>query len=266
MHSECMKYLVLLIALLFIYPAVDSKDVVVTLPPLAEFVRAVGGSSVNVTILLPPGASPHTYEPTPGQLSKASDADMLVVVGSGIETEMQLLKAFKNSKALVNASEGIDLIGNDPHTWLSLRNAAIMVDNICKAFVEIDPQNRTRYEQNRDSYKKELASLDAELSEELSGVKQILVFHGAWEYFCRDYGIEQLTIKEGGKEPTPARIEEVIEIAKREGIKIVFTEPQEDIRYAELIAREIGGKVVVIDPLAEEYIENMRNVAEVIKG
>ncbi len=263
-----MKYLALLIALLFLYPAEGNEkiDVAVTTPFLAEFVRAAGGNGIEVTILLPPGASPHTYEPTPGQISTASGADLFVVAGSGIETEMQLLKAFKNSKVLVNASEGINLIDNDPHVWLSLRNAARMVDNICKALVEIDPQNRTEYEQNRDSYTKKLASLDAELGESLSGVEKILVFHGAWGYFCRDYGIKQLAIKEGGKEPTPARISEVIEIAKREGIKLVFTEPQEDIRYAELIAREIGGRVVVIDPLAENYIENMQNVAEAMKG
>jgi len=269
-----MKCLTLLLGLLLLLSGAGSTlgaggrtgfSVAVTIPPLAEFVRAVGGQRVAVTILLPPGASPHTYEPTPKQLTAARDADVFVAVGSGLETERLWLRALEGSRTLsVNASEGIALIENDPHVWLSIRNTAVMVENICRAFVKLDPGNRTEYEQNRDSYMKELRALDEGIGRELSGVKKILVFHGAWGYFCRDYGMEQLTIEEGGKEPTPARIAEVIDTAKRGGIKIVFASPQEDMRYAELIAKEIGGKVVVIDPLAENYLENMKKVAEAI--
>jgi len=263
-----MKCMALLLALLFLPLGAGSRTGVsaaVTIPPLAEFVGAVGGQRVAVTILLPPGASPHAYEPKPGQLSAARNADVFVAVGSGLETERLWLRALEGSRALsVNASEGIALVENDPHVWLSIRNAAVMVESICRAFVKLDPGNRAEYERNRDSYIKELRALDEEIGRELSGVKKILVFHGAWGYFCRDYGIEQLTIEEGGKEPTPARIAEVIEIAKREGIKIVFASPQEDMRYAELIAKEIGGRIVVIDPLAENYLENMKKVAEAI--
>jgi zinc transport system substrate-binding protein len=260
--------MVLLLALLFLPLGAGSRtgvSVIVTIPPLAEFVRAVGGQRATVTILLPPGASPHTYEPRPGQLTAARDADVFVAVGSGLETERLWLRALEGSRPMsVNASEGIALVENDPHVWLSLRNAAIMVENMCGAFIRLDPQNRTMYERNRDSYMKELRALDEGIGRELSGVKKILVFHGAWGYLCRDYGIEQLTIEEGGKEPTPARIAEVIDAAKREGIKIVFASPQEDMRYAELIAKETGGRIVVIDPLAENYLENMKKVAETI--
>ena len=267
-----MKFVTLLCVITLLLPIVGGKggmNVAVTIPPLAEFAMAVGGESVNIEILIPPGSSPHTYEPKPGQLKAVSETDMCIFLGSGIEFETTWLRNFEDINGrmlMVNSSEGIELIKNDPHVWLSLKNVVILVENICEAFVRADPENRDFYVRNSDSYIEQLRELDKGIEKTFSAMKteKILVFHGAWAYFCSDYGLEQITIEEGGKDPTAAQIAKAIEGAKKEGIKIVFASPQEDKRYAEIIAKEIGGKVILIDPLAENYLDNMRKFADII--
>ena len=247
--------------------------VVVTIPPQAEFVKRVGGEKVAVITMVPQWANPHTYEPTPAQLMNVSKAKMYVKMGSGIEFEiawMDKIKSINENMLIVDCSNGIELLKEDgkadPHIWLSPKNAKIIVENICEGLVQIDPANRTYYEQNKEAYLRELDALDKEISQILSktsktSAHKFIVYHPAWSYFARDYGLEQISVGEGGKEPTPERIASIIEEAKRNNITKIFASPQFKDK-AEVIAKEIGGKVVEINPLAENYIENMRKFAE----
>ncbi len=244
--------------------------VVVTIPPQAEFVKRVGGEKVTVITMVPQWADPHTYEPTPAQLMNVSKAKMYVKMGSGIEFEiawMDKIKSINENMLIVDCSNGIELLKEDgkadPHIWLSPKNAKIIVENICKGLVQIDPANRTYYEQNKEAYLRDLDALDKEISQILSASKahKFIVYHPAWSYFARDFGLEQISVEEGGKEPTPERIASIIEEAKRNNITKIFASPQFKDK-AEVIAKEIGGKVVEINPLAENYIENMRKFAE----
>ncbi|MCD6387418.1 MAG: zinc ABC transporter substrate-binding protein [Methanophagales archaeon] len=247
--------------------------VVVTIPPQAEFVKRVGGEKVAVITMVPQWANPHTYEPTPAQLMNVSKAKMYVKMGSGIEFEiawMDKIKSINENMLIVDCSNGIELLKEDgkadPHIWLSPKNAKIIVENICKGLVQIDPSNSTYYEQNKEAYLRELDALDKEISQILSktskaSAHKFIVYHPAWSYFARDYGLEQISVEEGGKEPTPERIASIIEEAKRNNITKIFASPQFKDK-AEVIAREIEGKVVEINPLAENYIENMRKFAE----
>ena len=247
--------------------------VVVSIPPQAEFVKRVGGEKVAVITMVPQWANPHTYEPTPAQLMNVSKAKMYVKMGSGIEFEiawMDKIKSINENMLIVDCSNGIELLKEngkaDPHIWLSPKNAKIIVENICKGLVQIDPANSTYYEQNKEAYLKELDALDDEISQILSktsktSAHKFIVYHPAWSYFARDYGLEQISVEEGGKEPTPERIASIIEEAKRNNITKIFASPQFKDK-AEVIAKEIGGKVVEINPLAENYIENMRKFAE----
>lgn len=253
----------------------DKIEVIVSVGPQMEFVKAVGGDKVEVTLMVPPGADPHTYEPLPDQLNHVSNAQMYVEVGTPIEFElnyMDKLKTMNPNMLVVNSSSGVDLIPNtaenennsDPHVWVSPKNAKIMVENIYQGLVQIDPNNKEYYTTNRNNYTEQLDELDANITKSLEGKEnsQIIVYHPAWAYFCKDYHLQQIPIESGGKEPTSQEIADVIEFARKNDVKVIFIEPQYSPKSAEVIASEINGKVLIIDDLAQNYIENLKNVTE----
>ena len=249
--------------------------VVVTIGPQEEFAKRIGGDKVNVTVMVPSGADPHTYEPLPNQMKQVEDADVYFQVGSDIEFEktwMDKLAAMNPQMKVVNTSQGIELIpntaeqeeGSDPHVWVSPRNAKIMVENMYESLVEIDPQNKDYYTKNKDEYIKQLDELDKNITQILGGKNntKIMVYHPSWAYFCRDYNLDQISIETEGKEPTAQGIANLIDQAKKENISVIFVSPEFSSNNAKVIADEIGGKVVVVDPLSENYLENMKKVAE----
>jgi len=253
----------------------EEIGVVVTIPPQREFVESVGGDKVKVTVLVGPGANPHTYEPKPSQLAALAEAEMYVKVGSGVEFElawMDKIISLNKDMLVVDCSDGVELLtlegqgSPDPHIWLSPRNAKIMVENIYAGLVELDPANQQYYAQNKEEYLQELDRLDEDIVQSLSGVsnRKFLVYHPAWAYFARDYNLEQIPIEKEGKEPTPQGIANLVEQAKENGIKVIFASPEFNTASARVIANEIGGEVVLIDPLGENYLENMRQAGEAL--
>ena len=255
----------------------DELNVVVSIVPLQEFVEKVGGEKVNVTVMVPPGASPHAYEPSPAQLMRVSKAHMYVKVGTPIEFEiawLDRLLSMNSTMYVCDASIGIDLItvsgddehgfsSIDPHIWLSPRNAKIMVNNIHNALVAIDANNEKYYRAQSDAYCAELDRLHRRIKEILreKQERQFVVYHASWQYFAKDYALEQLSIETGGKEPTARNMHEVILSAREHNIKTVFVSPQFSTKSADVIASEIGGAVALIDPLANDYVTNMEKVA-----
>jgi len=291
---------VILVVLFLVLPLPGSSEgtdgdrlvVAVSIVPQAGFVEAIGGDKVEVVVMVPPGASPHTYEVTPAQMVKLSEAKMYARVGSPVEfelTSMGRLIAANPNMLVIDCSEGIQLLdmhdhdndhdndhddehdhkhaGPDPHIWLSVRNAMTMVQNICAGLVEVDPDNRAYYEQNCAEYLEELRELDNEIAEILSGVqnRRFIVFHPAWGYFAHDYDLIQIAVEKGGKEPDIEYQIRLIEEAREHEIRVVFVSPQFSIKSAEVIAGEIGGQVVRIDPLAKDFIANMRAVASAMR-
>lgn len=258
--------------------------VVVTILPQAEFVENVGGERVDVTVMVPPGASLHVYEPTPSQITALARATMYAKIGSGAEFEiawMDKLIATNKKMLVVDCSRGVQLIGAsdehgdegqgdephspglpDPHIWLSPMNARIMVQNICDGLVQVDPDNKAYYEQNRDAYLQRLTQLDQDIRDALSGVpnRRFMVYHPSLGYFAKDYGLTMIPIEEWGKEPTAANIVHLIEEAKQHNMKTIFASPEFNPQSAKVIAEAIGGRVVFIDPLARDYILNMRAI------
>jgi zinc transport system substrate-binding protein len=267
----------------------DKIGVAVTIVPQTEFVERIGGDRVEVTVMVPPGASPHTYEPTPSQMVDLAEAEMYAKVGSGIEFElvwMDKLIAQNEDMLVVDCAEGVTLQETttahehedehedeheheendehehgtmDPHIWLSVVNAQIMVENITDGLIQIDPDNRAYYEDNRDTYLEELSQLDQEIRDGLAPVKNrmIIVYHHAFGYFASDYDLTILPVEAEGKEATAAGLQIVIDMALEHDIRVVFASPQFDTRQAEVIAEAIGGRVGLINPLAENYVENM---------
>ena len=254
----------------------EKLGVVVSIAPLSEWVRGVGGDKVEITVLLPPGASPHTYEPKPAQLIKVERARIFVKNGAGLEFWADKIVKINKDILVVDISKEVELIETsseakgklhllkDPHLWLSLKNAKKGVRQICEALSKVDPENAEYYERNADGYIEKLDALDREIREKLETIKnkKFIALHPAWSYFCRDYDLEQVPIEEAGKEPGPKHLMRVIEIAKKNDIKVVFVEPQFNPKSAQVIAREIGGQVKIIDPLAGNYLENMRTIAD----
>ncbi|MFA6808419.1 MAG: zinc ABC transporter substrate-binding protein, partial [Eubacteriales bacterium] len=243
-------------------------EVSVSILPQAEFVEKIGGDKVHVTVMIPPGASPATYEPTPSQLVNLSLAKVYIKIGY-VPFEMawmDRLKATNKDMIVVDSSKGIEIIGDDPHIWLSPMLVKKQAKSIYEALSEINPENEAYYQKNLAVFLGELDKVDEKIKVSLSGFggKKFMVFHPAWGYFAREYGLEQIPIEVEGKEPSADDIVKLVKIAKQEGIKVIFASPQLSDKSAEVIAKEIGGKVVLIDPLAEDYINNMNKICQEI--
>jgi zinc transport system substrate-binding protein len=254
--------------------------VAVSIPPLAEIVEEIGKDRVSVLIMVPPGASPHTYEPTPGQLRKISTANIFVKVGTSLEFELtwldKLLVMNKHMK-LCDASQAIVTLEHahhhdgtyheiDPHIWVSLHNAQQMAVNICSTLVLVDSAHRSDYTSHLEAYVIKLDSLDKEIAKLFmqKAKKEFLVYHPAWEYFAQDYGLKQIVIEAEGKEPTAQDLQYIVQYARKNGIKTIFASPQFNTLSAHTIARDIGGEVVLISPLERNYLKNMSAVARAI--
>jgi zinc transport system substrate-binding protein len=248
--------------------------VAVTIMPQKQFVERIAGDYARVIVLVPPGADPHTHEPTPKQLEDISRASVYVKVGSGIEFErawMDKLSGVNPRMTVVDSSTGIQLIsgqseggsGADPHIWLSPKNAKIMVENTYQGLARADPLHKAEYRANTDSYLKDLDTLDADISHEISQkqIHTIMVYHPAWSYFARDYGLLQIPIETDGKDPTPKGIENLVRQAKAGNITVVFASPEYSTKSADVIAKEIGGSVALVSPLEEDYLGNIRKVS-----
>lgn len=153
--------------------------------------------------------------------------------------------------------------GLDPHIWLSPPLVKIQARSILTALQNADPQNRAVYEANYKTFTAQLERLDNDLKKVFAGKTGLdfMVFHPAWGYFAHAYGVKQVPIEIEGKDPKPAQLKELIKHAKEEGVKVVFVQPQFSTRSAKVVAREIGGQVVFVDPLAEDWMTNLREVA-----
>ena len=154
--------------------------------------------------------------------------------------------------------------GLDPHIWLSPALVKVQARTILSALQEADPVNRSIYENNYNQFIKEIDHLDSDLKEIFAEKKglQFMVFHPAWGYFAHAYGLEQVPIEVEGKDPKPAQLNELIQHAREEGIKVIFVQPQFSTKSAKVVAREIGGQVAFADPLAEDWLANLRQVAD----
>jgi zinc transport system substrate-binding protein len=264
--------------------------VAVSILPQAEFVEKIAGNTVSTVVMIPPGASPATHEPTPGQLRELSKADIYVKVGSGIGFENAWMDdlisvnpdmlvvdsskgiGFSSTEVLINDVDGHDgevvdehgHSGLDPHIWTSPKKAQIMVENIYSGLVQADPENTDLYTENRDSYLAELEQLDLQIKSALEGHEgsSFMVYHPAWGYFAKEYGLSQIAVEIEGKDPSVQDMQRLIDTAKEQNIKIIFVQSGFSTSSAKTIASEIGGEVVEVDPLAKDYIDNLSKVTQ----
>src|SRR4030042_3702657 len=211
----CTFFFFIIASLLFntVYASADKIKVVATITPLADFARQVGGTKVDVTLLLPAGASPHTYEPTPKTVQEISRAKIFIKIGAGLEFWAdKLVSAAARDVVTVTCSEGIALIKGedhnhghalsnvDPHIWLDPVICIKIINKIENAFSRADPSNSSYYKKNASEYISRLTSLDREISEKVRTfrTREYITFHSAWNYFSKRYGLRVAGVIEEG--------------------------------------------------------------------
>lgn len=263
------------------------KTAVVTILPQAEIVREIAGGDWEVVVVVPPGVEPHTYEPTASQVARVSRADAYVRLGPDLmpfeDTLVQRITAREPGIAIIDMSEGISLLygdgkgdegtsrsrtGADPHIWLSPANLRIMAENVARGLSELDPAHAADYAARKNAYLGKIDSCTGAIRRNVSGLegRSFLVFHPAFGYFARDFSLIQVAVGEGGHEPGPAGLSRLVSLAREEGISVVFAEPQFSTRESEVIAREINGTVVLLDPLAPDVLENLVRISGAIRN
>jgi zinc transport system substrate-binding protein len=229
--------------------------VAASIPPLADLAAEIGGERVEVIVLVPPGASPHTLEPSPSQLRRLGRARLLVLNGVGLEYWAEKVAAAADNPDLevVDTSRRVQVVGGNPHIWLDPGNALLQAEEIRDALVRADPAGRETYEANAAAFAEQVEELDAEIRRRVSGWsrRSFVALHPAWSYLAARYGLDQAAVLEEspGHEPSAAEMVAIVEAGRRAGAGAVLAEPQLPSKSAQVLAEEAGVPVLVLDPL-----------------
>ena len=286
-----MKNFILIVALVFSISGCSqkkseistaSRNIVVSILPQKTFVEKIAGNDFKITVLLPPGTSPAAFSLLPSQMADIEKANLwfsMGYIGFELSWKDKITDANRLMK-VVDLSEGLDLIaakkgtengrtvltGVDPHIWLS---PALVKQITAKIFAELiaaNPAQTDKYTANYNSFIAGIDSLDTEIKSKLAPFKgrKIITFHPSLSYFAREYGIEQYSLEAGGKEPTPQRMTELIDLAKRENIKAIYIQGELDREHARVFAEETGGQVIQVHPLSPDWAGNLLEMTQTL--
>lgn len=286
----CAMFLILrnlLVLLLLVSAAGVSAEplsVYVSILPQKFFVQRLGGEHVRVSVLVGPGQSPETFEPLPRQMAILSRAALFYRIG--VPFEDAWIDTVRNANpriALLDARQGLSLRemesvddhhgadhhtheGDDPHIWLDPANVRVMIGHLRDRLIDLDPAHATAYRDNHDRFEQELLALEREIRSLLRPLqgRRIMVFHPSWGYFTDAFGLLQWPIESEGKEAGARTLKRLIEQAREEQVKVIFVQQQFAQSQARALAAAIGGRLASLDPLAESYVDNLRQVAQVI--
>lgn len=270
----------------------DTHQVSVSILPQAWFVEKIGGDLVQVQSLMGTGDDPHTYEPSPSQMTSLANTDIYFTIGVEFETAwMDRLVSASPGMRIIDSAAGIVRIPSaeshipngaahdeeheddhdhdhagepDPHVWFSSANARIIARNIAAALAEIDPQNKPVYDANLAALLADIDETDVKIRTMLADINQhtFLVMHPAWGYFADEYGLIQVSVEVGGDEPTPGSMAALEILARQTGATTLFAQKNSNLRLAQTIAEQAGiPNLVEWDPLAYAWDENMLNIA-----
>jgi zinc transport system substrate-binding protein len=244
----------------------DKLVVVSSFYPIDEFVKKIGGAFVQTSVLIPVGVEPHDFEPTINQIQRLSSADVLVYNDLGLENWIQKINVINK----INASKGLNASYTDkrnmiadPHVWVDPLLAKKQVENIRDGLMMIDPNHKDSYFKNAKSFLIELDKLDSAIRSELASCKKrdFISFHNSFSYFAKRYGLTQHSISGSAPESeiTPTRLTGIIDLAKKLGLNVIYSEELVDPRNALVIAQEItNGKVLPLSPI-EGITRNEQN-------
>jgi zinc transport system substrate-binding protein len=277
-----------------ITPCLQAQETVViavSVQPLGTFVEKIGGPQVQTWVMVPPGRSPATYEPTPRQITALSHADFYLRVGVPFEDAwMSRFASTQKQLTIIDVRDRLELLPPaldtdsitlpwlqpphhhsehsgrhiDHHVWTDPRLVRQISRHIAEQLVLIDPEHKADYLKRLHQFDQELVTLHHDLLAQLTELprRTFLVYHPAWDHFARAYGLQQIPIEYQGKEPGPRYLAEIINFAKSNHLQVIFTQPQFHSRAAQHVAQAIQGRIEVLDPLAADYSDNLRYVAE----
>lgn len=284
--------------LIVMFNLADSKTsenekpiVAVSIAPQETFVNAVAGDLVTVVTMVPPGSSPTNYQPVPKQIISFSEAEIYFTIGVPTE-ESNIIPKIEESNIDIKVVALADIVsevypyllledeheedeaeededdhnheGIDPHIWLSPKRVIIMINAIKDELILLDPSNSNVYEENAKKYIEELENTDLYIKSIYEGLenKSFIVYHPSFGYYADDYGLTVITVEEDGKSATAQRLQETIDFANNNNIKVVFYQAEFDDLQAQTIAKEINGSAIKVTPLATNYIENLIDLTE----
>lgn len=280
----------------------DKITAYVSIVPQADFVERIAQDKVDVHIMVQPGHSPATYEPSPRQMGVLEESDVYFRIGVPFEQSwMKRIRKVNPGMKVIDTAKGItfreitenteelteeeaesaenaghdshehaenqhDHKGKDPHIWLNPKLVKIQAENITQALQQSDPDNSDFYEANLEEFHRELTELDEYIRQQLSDLKNrnLHVFHPAWGYFADAYDLRQVAIEQSGKEPGAKQLGELIDAADKEEIKAIFVQKEFSQTVAKSVAETVGAEVVTLDPLARNYVKNMKSMADII--
>ena len=264
--------------------AAGREIITVSIEPFRFFTTAIAGDHYRINVIVPPGASPATYEPPPGVIRDLGDSDLMIINGY-LGFELAWMDRIINTNEeieVLNLSESQDLIaadshrhgdnihytGVDPHFWVSPVRARIIAKDIKDFLISNDPGREKEYNSNYlelDSIIRDTDSYLGSLFDTLDK-RSFMIFHPSLSYLAKDYGLEQIAVETGGKEPSPSELKRIIDRGREKDIRTIFIQREFDKRNAVLIGDETGAETVVIDPLSSDWITSVRNIAEEIAG
>ena len=258
----------------------SEKEIIsVSIAPFKYFTEAIAGDDFAVNVMVPPGADPHIYEPTMIQVQSLSKSVAYIANGY-LDFELPWLPRFYQvnpGMSFVSFADSQELLyqsawehgdhwhyeGVDPHFWLSPAAAQSMASDLKSLLAYIKPENKARYEENYTRLVESIRELDNDISTMLAPWEgsSFMIYHPVLGYFARDYNLEQIAVEHEGKEPSPSDLRRLIDNAREKQIKTIFVQQEFDRKNAEVIAKEVGARVVVINPLSENWPEAVRDIA-----
>lgn len=267
----------------------DQEKVVVSVSILPQryFVDRIAGDRVTVNVMVPPGASPATYEPTVSQLARLEESSIYLSMGYlGFEQSwMDKLSSVNAHMKIIDLSKGIDLIsgeeddhehpghnhshgGIDPHTWMSPVNVGIMSRQIQAVLCDVLPDHQQEFTRNLEIFLAETDSLDRVIRYMLSGIRNstFMIYHPALAYLARDYGLKQLSLESEGKEPSPQHMRKMTDLGKELGIQTIFIQKEFDRRNATVLAEEIGARVMEVNPLDPDWPSQIIHIGNALSN
>ncbi len=260
----------------------DKQVLSVSIAPFSYFAEQIGGDDFEVNIMVPAGANHHTYEPSMAQLQSLSKSSAFIADGY-LDFELSWLSKFRdvnNTMEIVVVANKQDLIfseasqhgdhmhyeGVDPHFWTSPRSARIIASDLKDLFIRLEPESAQMYQDNYQALITKIDSIENVISEMLSpySSKSFMIYHPVLAYFARDFGLNQVAVEQDGKEPSPASMKEFVDKARELGVKTIFVQQEFDRKSASVIADEIGGKVVNINPLSADWPNAVMEIARAL--
>jgi len=257
--------LILLSLLEFSLREENNYEIVVSIPPLKEVVEELSGGDARITVLIPENADVHLYEPDISKMRALSRAKLYIHLDA-LEFEKEIAARIESGEILiVNASSGIEV--EDPHVWISLKNAEKITENICEALSQIHPEKKEIYLRNKEIYIETLRKIDEENRRFFSNRSSsaVLVYHPFLSYMAKEYGFEEISVERGGKEPSLKDIQELKEVIRLKGIDKMMVAVQHHSEDVEVLCGELGVSPVFVNPLDEDYLKVLEEISRALR-